>query len=807
MMYRDDYNELRVLPMNTTYAEQAMSGYQQAEEKAARYFAELGGQIQERSFIPALTADFQEWKRAHLPPPWWLTLLSRSKSKPDSRDERLYIQWLNRTGRLNNYLDRSVSYFYLRDMGKTLDSDDTRSRVARMVSDLSQRLIRYAESGSDRKTLSGMDIWYRRAQKEGVEDAVIWLIGKLHAVSNQLPDGMDAEQAQRKLIKIILGVVLHVVDDMEPELPRSERAERLDAAIRIGYSYGLTYPFIDDLLDSPVLSETDKNQFTRMIRTALLTGTVPGLGEWKGKHTELIAYVHAELREAFETIRNRQRPELRQLFFEQAYVFFQAQEIDRNKDLSNGTYTNEELYLPVILKSASSRSIVRSVLSAPPDEGFEQRTFYYGIYNQLADDYADLFTDLEEGAVTPYTYYWKYRNERTDLLNPFEVYWTVISHLIHQVYRSDPSTREVILDRAINGLKRSRERLGDAKYNELMSVLTAGMPDFNRMIQQLVYKAEDVDFFDKLLRDRMLTDLRTDREEQEHFRATIDRVRVEINNLLPLSAEENLPSIQAPLIDAANFALQGDGKRIRPIMTWVMAVEQYHLDPASIAPLLRSLEYMHTASLIFDDLPSQDNAASRRGRPTLHQLHDEATAELTGLFLIQRAVGEQAALDRYDPAAVLKLIRYSARKTEEMCVGQAMDLEGKGKPLTLEQLNELCFYKTGIAFEASLVMPAILAGAEQGEIEALKRYAYHAGIAFQIRDDLLDVEGDRALLGKPVGQDAENNRSTFVSVLGMKAARREMWEHYCLATEALAGLPRRIPFLKHLLQYLVHRNR
>ena len=104
--------------------------------------------------------------------------------------------------------------------------------------------------------------------------------------------------------------------------------------------------------------------------------------------------------------------------------------------------------------------------------------------------------------------------------------------------------------------------------------------------------------------------------------------------------------------------------------------------------------------------------------------------------------------------------------TADMCKGQAMDLDSKGKQLTLEQLNMMCFYKTGIAFEASLIMPAILAHAKELEMEALKKFAHHAGIAFQIKDDLLDVEGDLILLGKPIGKDAENNNSTFVSILG-----------------------------------------
>ncbi|WP_392391415.1 polyprenyl synthetase family protein [Neobacillus jeddahensis] len=264
--------------------------------------------------------------------------------------------------------------------------------------------------------------------------------------------------------------------------------------------------------------------------------------------------------------------------------------------------------------------------------------------------------------------------------------------------------------------------------------------------------------------------------------------------------------MKEPLVDAANYSLAGDGKRLRPIVTWVMGVNQYGLNPSAIVPLLKSLEYMHTASLIFDDLPSQDNASVRRGRPTVHQVYNIAIAELTGLFLTQKAIEEQTELDQFDAKTVLQLIQYSAQITEVMCMGQAMDLDSKGKRLTVEQLNQLCFYKTGIAFEASLIMPAILAKANESEREALKTFARHAGIAFQIKDDLLDVEGDVSLLGKPIGQDAENNNSTFVSILGLDGAKKEMWDHYCLAIEALQEVPRNTAFLKHFMNYIVNRD-
>jgi geranylgeranyl pyrophosphate synthase len=775
--------------------------YQLAEKRAADYFRSLNEQLMEKTYIPTLTRDIQSWKHNHIHQFSLFTFFSRKKRKPDSMDYHNYIQWLNYSGKLDDYLDRSISYIFMRDLGKALNSKETQRRVQRVVDSLKTTLLESTKSNRKSEPF-GMVHLYRWSQEEGIESTFIWVMDKLKSVASNIPEGLDAEHAQRKLIKIIAGVVMQEVEEMDDEISSAERRRRLDRAIRLGYSYGLTYPFIDDLLDAAILTPSEKRQYSNLIRTTLTTGSVPSLRNWIGPNKDLLLYIHAELREAFQYIKSNQRKNTEKSFLEQSYVFFQSQEVDRVKDLNNATYTNEELYIPVILKSSASRLIVRTVITAPKDEGIDNRTFYYGIYNQLADDFADMFDDLKDGAVTPYTYYMKYHNERKDLINPFEMYWTVIANLIHNVYQSDPKTCEVILDRAINGLKRFKKRVGMKKYNEVMELFSSGNPAFNQLIQLMVQKADDVDFFDKLLRDRIITNLKNEKMEQEAFRDTIDRIRNQINAILPIQKNKQIDSI----VDAANYSLEGAGKRLRPIVTWMMGVEVYGLKSQAFAPLLKSLEYMHTASLIFDDLPSQDNAPVRRGRPTLHQEKNVATAELTGLFLTQKAIEEQTSLSKFDSQTVLHLIQYTTCITEEMCKGQAMDLESRGKRLTVDELMKISFYKTGIAFEASLLMPAILANVNEEEKSALKKFAYHAGIAFQIKDDLLDVEGDTSLLGKLTGIDKENNNSTFVTTLGLEGARKELWEQYSLALETLQNIPRNTNFLKQLMNYIVNRD-
>ncbi|MGM9926468.1 MAG: polyprenyl synthetase family protein [Bacillus sp. (in: firmicutes)] len=790
--------------MNEELIKNADECYREAEQKAAHYFQTLAEHVQQKNYVPLLTNNLQSWQQNHMPHRSVLSFFSRRKRKPNSKDYYNYIQWLSSTGKLDGYLDRSVAYILMRDLGKALDSPETQERVQRTVNQLKQRLA--AEDAKGIAETFNMAGLYRWAQKEGIESTIIWVINKIKTVSSNIPKEMDADQAQRKLIKIIAGVVMHALEEMDDDLCKEERVKKMDEAIRLGYSYGLTYPFIDDLLDAKVLSSTEKEKYTELIRTTLITGSVPKMGKWTGKNADFIQYIYGELRDAFEYIKIKQRPGTREDFFRQSYVFFYSQEVDREKDLSYGAYSNEEIYIPIILKSASSRLIIRSVISAREDEGVDNRTFFYGIYNQLADDFTDMFEDQKIGAVTPYTYFMKYHDKRSDLINPFELYWTVISYLIRHVYRSEPKVCEVILSRAINSLKRCKERLGTEKYKEVMDILAFGDSSFNATIQSLVEKADDVDFLDKLLRDYMLMNLKKERQNREEFFDMVETVRNEINAILPIAKSNSVSVMTEKVIEAANYSLEGDGKRLRPIITWVIGVNGYGLNKSAIVPLLRSLEYMHTASLIFDDLPAQDNASIRRGRGTLHQIYNTAIAEITGLFLTQKAIEEQASLNHFAPRDVLNLVQYSARTVMDMCRGQAMDLDSKGKILTIEQLETLCFYKTGLAFEASLIMPAILAHAEESEMEALKKFARHAGIAFQIKDDLLDVAGDHTILGKMTGKDAENNNATFVSILGQEVAQKEMWEHYCLANETLQAVPRNTVFLKHLLDYIVNRN-
>ncbi|SHN27645.1 polyprenyl synthetase family protein [Gracilibacillus kekensis] len=770
--------------------------FQEAEHIANAYFEALTQQLKEKSFAKILVKDLKRHGKQKNKESRFFHLESVVEEHYS-----YFLKKLSEKGKLNRYLERSITYIYMRDLGRDVTKHEVKNRIKTITKDVQA----YLGENSEQELFSLITL-YQIAQKEKLESTFFWLIEKLKVVSSIIPDELNKVHAQRKLIKIIAGVLMHEIESFPEGISLQERSRRLDKAVRIGYCYGLTYPFIDDLLDSNFLTEHEKEQFSNLIEATLNQDKIAALNDWQGEHEQEIRLIYHELSEAYTFLKESQSKVNVDRFYQNAYLFFHAQEVDRNKDLADKNYTNEEIYIPVILKSSSSRMIVRSFQMLDDDHSIDQRMFYYGIYNQLADDLADLDQDLNASSVTPYTYYLKHKKNRPDLVNPFALYWTVISYLINNVYHGDPNVRQILLDRAINGLKRLKQRVGADRYEELMDTFSLDMPSFEKLLQKSVAKVNNVAFFDKLLRDQMIQTLKENKKKKEKFHEMSETLRSEINGLLEIEKQKDDFQLNHPLIDAANYSIIGGGKRLRPIMTSIMATEVFQLDKKTIIPLIRAVEYMHTASLIFDDLPTQDNANIRRGRKTVHQVYNSAVAELTSLFMTQKAVEEQTNLASYDANTVLELIQYSTQVTQEMCKGQIIDLEAKGKALTLEELTQLCFYKTGIGFEASLMMPAILAGAKHSEKEAIKTFSYHAGIAFQIKDDLLDLEADTEALGKTVGIDVKNNSATFVTVLGIEGAKKELWNHYREAMISLQSFTVNTDFFEELMHYIVHRN-
>lgn len=217
--------------------------------------------------------------------------------------------------------------------------------------------------------------------------------------------------------------------------------------------------------------------------------------------------------------------------------------------------------------------------------------------------------------------------------------------------------------------------------------------------------------------------------------------------------------------DAMKYSLLAGGKRIRPLLM-LRIIQSYGLDYHDYLDAACAIEMIHTYSLIHDDLPGMDNDDLRRGKPTCHRQFDEATAILAGDGLLNEA-GNVILKANYNSELKIALlsILYQASGVNGMILGQALDIEFENKKANRKELDLIHHHKTGDLISASMQMGALVANVD--DLETFKEIGYKIGLAFQIQDDILDVVGNSELLGKNVGSDIENNKSTYVTLMGV----------------------------------------
>ncbi|MGO9642209.1 MAG: polyprenyl synthetase family protein [Candidatus Acidiferrales bacterium] len=280
--------------------------------------------------------------------------------------------------------------------------------------------------------------------------------------------------------------------------------------------------------------------------------------------------------------------------------------------------------------------------------------------------------------------------------------------------------------------------------------------------------------------------------------------------LVDRTLERLLPSEQTPppsIHKAMRYSVFAGGKRVRPILCLESArIFTAQLDP--VLPVACSLEFIHTYSLIHDDLPALDNDDLRRGKPTSHKMFGEAIAILTGDALLTLAfeVLATAPLDAARRAAILAEIARAAGTRNGMVGGQVADLEAESKKATPETLEYIHRSKTAALIRASIVSGAIAGGAADSDVERLRRFGENIGWAFQVVDDILDVEESSAALGKTAGKDQAQNKATYPALFGLERSHTFANE---LAAKALAEIEpygARAENLRALAEFLVLRR-
>jgi geranylgeranyl diphosphate synthase type II len=270
---------------------------------------------------------------------------------------------------------------------------------------------------------------------------------------------------------------------------------------------------------------------------------------------------------------------------------------------------------------------------------------------------------------------------------------------------------------------------------------------------------------------------------------------------------ENKGTYNKTIYDAMFYSLKVGGKRIRPILT-ILSYALYKSDINSIMPIACSMEMIHTYSLIHDDLPCMDNDDLRRGKPTNHKVFGEALAVLAGDALLNEAFsimlnycfehGEKSV-------RACKLIS-EASGAEGMIGGQVVDIQSEGKKINEDVLNYMHNKKTGELIKASILSGAIIGGASEIELQILKEYGEKLGLAFQIKDDILDIEGNAELMGKNINSDTNNEKCTFVTLYGIEGCKEKslVLTEECL--QLLRGLRKNTEDLEALTILLLERN-
>ncbi|MEJ2729489.1 MAG: polyprenyl synthetase family protein [Deltaproteobacteria bacterium] len=285
----------------------------------------------------------------------------------------------------------------------------------------------------------------------------------------------------------------------------------------------------------------------------------------------------------------------------------------------------------------------------------------------------------------------------------------------------------------------------------------------------------------------------------------VERINAALESILKTSGPADR------LLQAMTYSLMAGGKRFRSVLC-VAAAEALGGRLEDVLPAACALEMIHTYSLIHDDLPAMDDDAMRRGQPTCHKAFDEATAILAGDALLTLAFQMLSSVESDNEEQAVKWLRAIQLISQAagycgMIQGQMLDMGSEGSRLTLNELKSMHRLKTGALIEVSLRCGAELVGANPSQIQALESYSRHIGLAFQVTDDILNVEGDPAIMGKAAGTDKLRHKSTYPSLLGLEESKTFAADLIEDALQALESFDQKAEPLRAIARYIVDRKK
>lgn len=291
---------------------------------------------------------------------------------------------------------------------------------------------------------------------------------------------------------------------------------------------------------------------------------------------------------------------------------------------------------------------------------------------------------------------------------------------------------------------------------------------------------------------------------KEELKNRVANIEDLLNDYMP-----KVEGYQKTIFDSMNYSLKAGGKRLRPILT-LEACKLVGGNEKDAYPFAVAIEMIHTYSLIHDDLPALDNDDLRRGRKTNHKVYGEAMAILAGDGLLNYAyeIMLRESLSKGEPEKYLKAINEIAKASGiyGMIGGQVVDIESEGKSIDMEKLDFIHMNKTAAIIIGCMRAGAIIGGASEEELENVTKYAKNIGLSFQIVDDILDIVGDEAKLGKKVGSDIDNEKSTYPSLIGLEKSKETANKLIEEAKMSIDYINKDSEFLNNLADYIVDRE-
>jgi geranylgeranyl pyrophosphate synthase len=700
---------------------------------------------------------------------------------------------------------REVNYFSVYNLGEVPDP----AVVARIVDEFGGRVppveALTAEIDTDGGVAAVVDSLEHHLPALRNVPETAWLSERLDGLLRILPETVIRSGGMGKVIRATAGVLAIGAFDTLDDSPAVQE-EHLARILPSAYALGAAYVIVDDTLqDLPggYIPPSDKEWCHRAIASGLATGMLVDVSDLPDHP------LAEELQALFEILLSSHPFEAYRHLYQAAEAMYLAQHRDATKTTEDVASSGlEAMYADILIKSGMSR-VVANVLARRtlPDE-FYARCLNTIVVGQFKDDLRDREQDLQADRLTPFTFPPDlFPPDHADA-NPLYDLFAYDAYVVSQVFHGDPVAADALT--YFGSVKLANHLSKDCRHAEELRRRYEVTTEIDRYLRlasglphRLITKLEPVD---TRIKDHCGSALSHRRQTTVDSRTYVaDRLQY-INDVTahycPQEGATGLDRIIA-------YAMNAPGKRLRPALGLMLA-EGLGVKQDSVEPFVAAGELFHTASLMFDDLPAQDDAKVRRGRPTAHTVFDEGSVQLAAVSMISSGFGLLAQLDRLYPAhRVTEVIAYlgTALGSGRLCRGQDLDLHlaKASAAITGEDILEMYDLKTASSLEAALVPLMMLENRPPDEIELVKQYAHHAGIVFQIRDDVLDLTSSTDILGK----DTENDvgKVNLVRVYGLAVAQQLMQTHLASAVSCCSQLPFDTTLLEGMVRYFAHRKK